>query len=169
MPLAMNRKRLVFIAGLIAVFVAMLAFRPPFVRGIYHDLMFAAVQENRPSTVRVLLWLGADPDGVSDHMHSFRYRYLEFAPYIFSAVSHRDCSVLRLLIEAGADIHCEIADGATPMGIAVHDHNGDAVRLLLAAGASPRHSPTWSAADQARQLGYTDLLPIIAPYLVDTP
>jgi hypothetical protein len=165
----MSRKRLVFIAVSMAILVGTLAFRPPFVRGIYHDMMFSAVRDNQPSTVRALLWLGADPDGTSDHRHSFRYGGMEFAPYIYSAVSHRDCSVLRMLIDAGADVHCQIADGASPIGSAVHDHNIDAVRLLLTAGSSPHHSPTWSVADQAEKLGYIDLLPVIAPYLSTTP
>ena len=165
----MSRKRIAALAVLVAVLVAPPVLRPPFVRGIYHDLMSAAVRDNRPATVRLLLWLGADPDGASDHQYSFMNGGFEFAPYIYSAVSHRDCAVLRELLHAGADIQCKIADEATPIGSAINDHNPEAVRLLLAAGASPRYSSSWTAADQARQLGYGDLLPIIEPYLTPAP
>ena len=81
------------------------------------------------------------------------------------AATHPDCRILRYLLSKGARPDIHEGDGSTPLSSAINDHNVEAVRVLLAAGANPRYTATWTAADQARVRGFPDLIDIVKPYL----
>jgi hypothetical protein len=137
----------------------------PIYRGVLYEAMADACSTNNYGRVELLLRLGADPDGSSDYSASLPYQGFEFTSHVHRAITHPDLRILRLLVARGAHPDISIADGATPLVCAVHDHQPGAVQVLLAAGANPRYKPTWTAADQARKLGHNDLVPIIEPYL----
>lgn len=93
------------------------------------DLHYAA-SEGRHGDVTTALAGGADPsiaDGAG------------WTPLHFAAQSQH-AAVARSLIEAGADVDATDSFGKTPLAVAlfnVRDGNGEVVKVLLAAGASP--------------------------------
>lgn len=80
---------------------------------------------------------------------------------------NRNDRLLRLLLEKGASPDLESGEGGTALSSAIHDHNTEAVKLLLAAGANPRCYNEGTAVDHAKRLRFDDLIPIIRPYLRD--
>jgi ankyrin repeat protein len=164
------KKRIMIIAcGIALILASAIVIRPSIVRAFLYEAMFDAVRDNQPKLVRLLLLLGADPDGASDYAASSSYQGLEFSSHIHTAVMHRDCAVLNILLGARPNLNIAIADGATPLSCAIHDHNRQAVKALLDAGANAHYNSTWTAAHQARSLGFDDLLPVIEPHLRKTP
>lgn len=137
--------------------------RPPEWRSILYEEMFDACRDD--SLVRARLWLllGASPDGASDYAagpHGW-----EFGSHVDVAATHRDCRVLRLLLEKGASPDLASGDGSTALSSSIHHHHTEAVKLLLAAGANPRCYNEGTAIDHAKRLKFDDLVPIIRPYL----
>ena len=102
---------------------------------VLHD----AVEFGQVDVVRFLLANGAQVD----------------APYggetaLFSALHHRRQDLLKLLIEAGADVNVRNAQGYTPLMIAAQDDNLSLVRFLHGAGArfsSPQEELLYMASD----------------------
>ena len=82
-----------------------------------------------PSTVRVLLEHGADPDDDADNQFGIR-------PVNAAAAAH-DLETLRLLLEAGADPDARQQGGFTPLHQAAHTDDVELAQLLLAHGADP--------------------------------
>jgi len=135
-----------------------------------YEKMGEACYSGNYREVFILLKLGASPDGSSDYGEATKNDIYEgeFTSHVMSAVGNPH--ILKLLIESGADPDISEGDGFTPLGAAVHDHQNESIRILLAAGATPnyrkyRKDNPWTAIDQARKLGYLDLIPIIAPYI----
>lgn len=98
----------------------------------------------RVEIAKMLLADGADPNAAKNHrrsqpLHYAADGYLE-NPYWDP---NRQVGIIRLLIEAGADIHAQDKNGATPLHRAVRTRCADAVACLLAAGAdaSIRNKP----------------------------
>ena len=125
--------------------------------------MNKACWNNSPNQAKVFLFLGADPIGFSDY--SAMSQPYEFGSLITGAAYHSDSTILRMLLENGANPNYEEGDGTTPLATAVHQNNARGVKLLLEYGANPWHSENWSALDQARKLGFRELEPIIQPFL----
>jgi ankyrin repeat protein len=71
--------------------------------------------------------------------------------------SERACSVVELLINAGADVNHESPDGFTPVLLAIKNHNSDAIALLAQAGASMNatngnnSTPLYAAVEQNKR------------------
>lgn len=67
--------------------------------------------------------------------------------------------MVELLLREGADVD-GVADGESPLTLAAYHGSADAVRLLLAAGASarPPSADGWSALHSAAQEGYVDVV-----------
>lgn len=137
--------------------------RPPEWRSILYEEMFDACRDD--SLVRARLWLllGASPDGASDYAAG--PHGTEFGSHVDVAVIHRNDRLLRLLLEKGASPDLVSGDGGTALSLAINEHNPEAVKLLLAAGADPRCYNEGTAFDHAKRLKFDDLVPIIRPYL----
>jgi hypothetical protein len=130
-------------------------------RGYLYNAMFSASRDNDYLAVRCLVAMGASPDGASDY--ESRYVGTEFTSHVECATASHNWRILRYLLSNGANPNLDSEGGA--LTTAIHDRQPEAVRLLLAAGAQPRYSPTWTAADLARSLGYPEIAEIVKPYL----
>ena len=89
--------------------------------------LIAAVIHDNAETVKKLLSSGVDPNACQDAA--------KVTPLHFAA-QHNSCSVVHLLITAGASIHARtVPDGQTPLDIAIlHGHNE--IRVILETYAS---------------------------------
>ena len=89
-----------------------------------------AARKGRVSEVVALLAGGADVDAENDHS-STRWTALHIA----SHGGHAD--VVRVLVDAGADVDKMDTDGWTPLYLAARHEDAAALKMLLAAGADP--------------------------------
>jgi ankyrin repeat protein len=107
--------------------------------------------------VRALLDLGADPNQRSQNA-------LDNTPlHACVAISHSD-EIVRMLLDAGADINATQHGGFTPLHSAAFNGSTDVVRLLLERGAD-RHLKTdddQTAADLAREKGHQQIISMLA-------
>jgi ankyrin repeat protein len=153
---------LLLLIGLVA---ALAITRPPSWRAILYEELFDACRDASTARARIWLLLGASPDGESDYEAAGSGRIgLEFSPPIAAALYCNDTRLLSLLLTKGASPNLGWSDSG-PLSTAVHEHNLDAVKILLHAGANPRYSDRWTAVDQAKSLKFFDLVPVIEPYL----
>ena len=137
----------------------------PCYKSYLYDVMSQACSDNNFPRVQHLFWLGADPLGAGDCNTSLMSQPHEFTSHVMVATSHPDCRILRYLLSKGAAPDMSEGDGTTPLAMAVNNHNVEAVKLLLAAGANPNYKTNWTAADQAKALGFSDIVDIVKPYL----
>lgn len=92
----------------------------------------------RVEIARLLLGAGADPNATANHRRSGPLHYAADG-YITGPVwdAKRQVKTIRLLLDAGADIHGQDKNGATPLHRAVRTRCVAAVQSLLRAGADP--------------------------------
>ena len=78
---------------------------------------------------------------------------------LHSAAASGSTDVVRLLVEAGADVGAAQEGGFVPLHAVAQNGDAEAVELLLAAGASPdaRTADGRTAADLATEAGHADL------------
>ncbi|WP_052573907.1 ankyrin repeat domain-containing protein [Haloferula sp. BvORR071] len=138
----------------LAILVMTAISRPPEWREATERELTDACDGDHMLRARFWLLMGANPDGESD-----------LTPPLCVAAYHHSHRVLRLLLEKGANPNKMAEPEGTPLSDAVNSRNPEAIKLLLAAGADPRYSSTWTAADQAKRLHYDELIPLIRPYL----
>jgi ankyrin repeat protein len=92
----------------------------------------------RETIVRALLSAGADPNAAGNHRRSTPLHYAADGNIVGPAWNpKRQVKTLRILLNAGADIHAGATNGATALHRAVRTRCADAVRFLLDAGADP--------------------------------
>lgn len=164
----MLKKNTVIYGGIILILFFLLM-RSPIVRGILYENMRTAVKSNNYKKVKLLLFLGADPDGDSDYKILIDNQGLEFSSHLLTAVSMKDNEMLKLLLKSKPDINLVESDETTALRSAISLHNIDAVRLLLEAGAEPRYYDDYTAVVHAKAAGFPDLIPIVEPYLHKNP
>ncbi|MGH7531405.1 MAG: ankyrin repeat domain-containing protein [Burkholderiales bacterium] len=106
-------------------------------------------------TVRALLARGADVAQVA--RNPMRVQALH------AAVAARALDIVRLLVEAGAQVHAAQQEGWTPLHGAVHHGDLEMTRYLVAHGADPRqqNEKGQSAIGLAAEAGNTALLKIL--------
>jgi len=92
----------------------------------------------RVEIVRLLVAAGADPNAAKNHRKSSPLHYAADG-FITGPVwdEKKQVATLRCLLQAGADIHLQDTNGATPLHRAVRTHCAAAVTFLLQAGADP--------------------------------
>jgi hypothetical protein len=145
---------------LVMVVAATAIIRPPFWRNILYEGMFDACRDESITRAQIWMFLGASPDGASDYDAGRGYNGFEFGSHVNTVAYDKDCQILALLLAKGASPNLD-----SPLATAIHEHNEDAVKILLDAGANPRYSDRWTAVDQAQSLKFHDLIPMIEPYL----
>ena len=137
--------------------------RPPAWRSALYDETFDACRDGSMARVRIMLWLGASPDGLSDYEAGTPG--MEFSSHVNVAAMKGNHGVLQYLLEKGANPNLGCSD-MSPLITAVHNHDAESVKLLLAHGADPRFGYLQgNAADHALRMKFPDLAPVIRPYL----
>ena len=86
----------------------------------------------RVEIAKLLLAAGADPNAARNHRRSAP---LHYAADGSGCEPERQVAMIRLLLDAGADIHAQDKNGATPLHRAVRTRCAAAVKCLLDAGA----------------------------------
>jgi hypothetical protein len=94
--------------------------------------LHAAAAGYRVEIAKLLLAAGADANAAGNHRRSSP---LHYAADGNGCASERQLAMIRLLLEAGADIHAQDKNGATPLHRAVRTRCAAAVKCLLDAGA----------------------------------
>jgi hypothetical protein len=112
--------------------------------GIFHWIyvgdtaLHLAAAGYRVELVRLLMAAGADPNSAANHRRSTPLHYAADGYITGSAWDpKRQVKTLRLLLDAGADLHAQDKNGATALHRAVRTRCAAAVKCLLAAGADP--------------------------------
>jgi uncharacterized protein len=129
---------------------ALLVF-PRQVQGLRFQRLSQAAYEDSPMMARLLLRLGADPDGGD---------YNDTVPFAFvtplgTAASRGNLDVVEVLLENGANPDAADPTGFTPLAHAASQGHADIVRALLAAGArTDVMTMTGTALDLARSGGH---------------
>jgi len=112
--------------------------------GIFHWIyvgdtaLHLAAAGYRVGIARLLMAAGADPNSATNHRRSTPLHYAADGFITGPAWDpKRQVKTLRLLLDAGADVHAQDKNGATPLHRAVRTRCAAAVNCLLAAGADP--------------------------------
>lgn len=105
---------------------------------------------------RYLLLKGADPNIASQNGY-------HIYP-IHSAVAADHNTIVKMLLEAGADVNVVQAKGVTPLHSAAHNGNIELLILLLEAGADvkAKMEDGRTASDMAAERGFRDIARILA-------
>ena len=95
-----------------------------------------AAAGHRVEIVKLLLLTGADVNAIGKHRQSRPAHYAADG-YLENPAwnAERQVATIRLLLDAGADVHAQDKNGATPLHRAVRTRCAAAVRTLLDAGA----------------------------------
>jgi ankyrin repeat protein len=101
--------------------------------------LHVAAAGHRVEIAKMLLAAGADPSSAKNHRWS---QPLHYAADGYSENPHwnpkEQVAMIRVLLKAGANIHAQDKNGATPLHRAVRTRCAAAVKYLLDAGADPK-------------------------------
>ncbi len=101
-------------------------------RNRYRDLR-KTLEENRFEDFKKMIWIGISPDSADDYNHTLLQL---FCMNNLRRVIRMDVlPVVQFLIENGADINRQTADGSTPLILAVRHAQADLVKLMIQKGA----------------------------------
>ncbi|MFO1511676.1 MAG: ankyrin repeat domain-containing protein [Verrucomicrobiota bacterium] len=137
-----NQARVRELLKLNPVLVTVRATKPVLAKEIAHWIyagdtaLQIAAAGHRLEITKLLLAAGASVNSVGKHRHSQPLHYAADG-YLENPSwnAERQVATIRLLLDAGADLHTQDKNGATPLHRAVRTRCAAAVRCLLAAGA----------------------------------
>ena len=131
----------------------------PVFRGLRYHFFDRACAFGDDDGVKMLLELGADPDGNRDYAQYVKYvAAIEPTAPIFQAAWNGDTNVMSLLSAAHANPNIVDGEGdLTPLAVAVMHGHAEAARLLREAGARLDLPDGHSIIDLADQHGYTNI------------
>jgi len=155
------KKKIIFIVSgcaLVWVFVVLLL---PLARNFRYEELRAACGTGQVATVRLLLILGADPNGIKDYKPNWD---VEFAYPIEGAAKHNYPEIIHLLANAGANVNADV-DGESyeesPLCIAARGGATEAAQALLTHGAWATTKHGTSALAIARRSGHEEIARLI--------
>ena len=100
--------------------------------------MHLAAAGHRPQIIKLLLAAGADPNAAGNRRRRGPLHYAADGYIIGPAWNpRRQVKTIGCLLEAGADIHGQDKNGATPLHRAVRTRCAEAVACLFSSGADP--------------------------------
>jgi len=107
--------------------------------------------------VRLLLAIGADPNGLSDNcIQSFEFSYP-----IQGAAWNNHPEIIRLLVKAGASVNVFDSEGGSPLCDAVREGATEAAEVLLSYGARTTTENGTSVLSVARRFGHEDIARLV--------
>ncbi len=122
--------------------------------------LYRACAQGGPIEVREALAYGAD-------VNAPRFGPGGLTPLMFAAAENEDPEVLKILLEAGADVHARTATGETALMFAArYGSSPAALEPLLAAGADPNAQNIAQNTALHLAAGWNDLHPAVAERLV---
>ncbi|MFP4365055.1 MAG: ankyrin repeat domain-containing protein, partial [Spirochaetia bacterium] len=142
----MNRKK-TQCTQLITLFVISLLVSLALACSSHGARLAEAVQDGEYIRTEELLRSGANPD----------YRDDEDTPVIIHGVRSENAQILRLLIEAGANVRVRGPEGTSPLEIAAQRGNSAMVNMLLNTGAYSTEQSIRNAAALAEMWGHMEL------------
>ena len=153
----MSKKRII-ILSCCAFGLLLVLFTPFFTRGGRYEALNAACWRGDVGRVRLLLALGADPNGESDYNCN---PCLEFSYPIDGAAWNNHAEIIHLLVKAGASVNVPDSEGGSPLCTAAREGSTDAAKTLLNYGARITTDDGTSVLTVARRFGHEDIARLI--------
>jgi len=154
----MTKKRIIIFVGCaLGLLLALLS--TPGAPAWRYEALHAACWRGDVVRVRLLLALGADPNGLSDYNCA---PALEFSYPIEGAAGYNHPEIIHLLVKAGANVNVSSdSEGGTPLSSAAIHGATDAAKALLAYGARTTTESGHSILTVARRFGHDEIARMI--------
>jgi len=123
--------------------------------------LFAASQEGFAEVAKTLIGKGADLEQKDD---------TDGATALAVAVYRDQAAVMKLLIDAGADVNTQTKQGFTPLSLAAEKGNADLIKLLLKKGANVGIKNFVSGQDAlwiSSLFGHVDIMQLLIDHSAD--
>lgn len=135
----------------------------PWIAGARYWLLDRAACSGDETSVRMLLSIGASPDGTKDYPYYLRhFTPLEFSSHLSQAAYSGNLAVVKQLLDAGANPNVVEGSGRTAIMSAAERGHTDIARLLMESGADPlADHGEGSALSIARSKGQMDTVEAI--------
>ena len=133
----------------------------PMARNFRYEELRAACRTGQVGTVRILLILGADPNGEKDYKHSWT---AEFSYPIEGASQNNYPEIIHLLVKAGANVNVDVSEETyegSPLCIAAREGATEAAQALLTHGAWTTTRYGTSTLAVARRYGHEEIARLI--------
>ena len=153
----MTKKRIIiFSCCALGLLLAVLS--TPLARAWRYEALHAACWRGDVGRVRLLLALGADPNGLSDYNSNPTF---EFSYPMEGAAWNNHSEIIHLLVKAGAKVNVSDSEGSSPLCYAAREGATDAAKALLAYGASTTNDNGTSVLTVSRRFGHDDIARLI--------
>lgn len=123
-----------------------------------YEALHAACWRGDVGRVRLLLALGADPNGLSDYNCNPTF---EFSYPIAGAAWNNHPEIIHLLVKAGAKVNVSDAEGGTPLCTAAREGATESAKVLLAYGARTTTDSGISILTVSRRFGHDEIARLI--------
>ncbi|MCX6868129.1 MAG: ankyrin repeat domain-containing protein [Verrucomicrobia bacterium] len=133
----------------------------PLARNFRYEELRAACRTGHVGTVRLLLILGADPNGKKDYKPSWT---AEFSYPIEGAAQNNYPEIIHLLVKAGANVNVDVPGEGyeeSPLCITAREGATEAAQALLTHGAWTTTRYGTSALAVARRRGHEEIARLI--------
>jgi ankyrin repeat protein len=156
----MNKKIILILSGCALgwMFAVLLL---PLARNFRYEELRAACRTGQVETVRLLLILGADPNGIKDYKPNWT---VQFSYPIEGAAQNNYPEIIHLLVKAGANVNVDVPEETyegSPLCIAAREGTTEAAQALLTHGAWTTTRYGTSALVVARRFGHEEIARLI--------